>query len=1445
MKKKIVTLMLAMGLCIPCSMALSGCGETANNGENNNVPEYVSVMGASISVPETSAYYQYWDAVNNRFNFPKNFQWEFTTADFEVTLNMSNNTTEIVDPNAYEIYQGGFYSTYENYNEYNVDFMYDGIIRATITVRVDTSRDELPMIAGITQVGNTDTYTLNAELRYTGQPQNVLNYLRVTDEDISLQDLINDGKITLAGDGEIQTEPNRINSNTGDYYSYYLCIAAGDGYAWKIDGREVMNLNVNWTIKKQILATPEILTEKVDGKYELNFQHVYNIGIGFVRGVEQHLEYDLKGNEAHLGNIPVGTNCIDYDYERNVFDVKHYPATIEIKYSENDLYTFMDENGNEVSSVFDDITWTIKPMSIGINEFAISDVNNYDNVTGTYRYKYTGNQIMPNINITDSLISRIITKGSWATDYNSEPYHMSLTFNSDTYAVLDDVTGDEILYLLNYVWANGEPIQCGVTRFNTQSYDHTVYDLEFYIDKADTALPTRVIINAQEQEETETLPTSVVLPSVRYRDYCLHVGGNFYPDASDWQDYYTAWDSDIRDYFDSFGMFTTGHFKWSNEAKEVDLLASDIPHNLKLLWWATYDEYNYNPIEIDASITVNKTTIIMPGVYSICPSYDTNPEYMSPEFSYSDGLSGTLGVSYWGYSADAPSKYIMNQLSFDSNNGGWVDVQWAYDIYYNADNYSTNVADKIDAINLNVNGLAGLGYYTIVAKIVKNNNYIYMTNDAEPVPVSEYTFRFHVVETEIDPSHGYGYYFNDFVSYGIKRGDGSLDSYYNINDARAITYDIAGLTEQYNDYNICNFFEGNFDTQNITLTNYRWNNSAWEMINTDSPIAEGRYKTIIKVTWNSANIDTNYIFAYTDRVVNGDNVEYYFEKEWNIYPSTYQIFTTGENQNIEWTGGDKIYHSDINPNYPQLSVPEGLYVDYPLYDVPTRSGYYNWSVSVKLNIYLTGYNNVIIDVDGVRKVENGYYIIDNNNQCELTNNDFYGRFLYVNKNYQYVRQLDLTRNYSLSKEYDGTPIVFDINNNGDNIVPVLNHGDINVEWWMEDPLNSYNYILMSSNPIVPGRYKLVVNVAATDTLPADMLALGVNITTAFSEINKTYDEYPVENPFAGYNNGDNVSFVWKQYVNGQGWVVVEPPTDPGTYMLCIMVSTDRYDDPYTLCVKSYYVHVYKQTPTYVITSEHTIYNGNIDVPFTNAPINITVEAYHNFGAVPVITYHAPDDPTCSQDPYETPPLEAGRGCWVRIYIPATAYSNELISIRSVCIKELPTYEMNFNTLLYGSSSEGYRIPYDGSRVNLTITQNGIGAITITYYDMEDTTTPLDFPPSALGNYLVKVEIAECDAYMPVTLTFVLRIQLEPVVTINNATLDGNGNCTTTVSAMPLSISVNVGSQYLTVEYYSSDGNTKLDEAPNTAGMYRLIIRVEGTDTTVPYSAFYNLIIYNS
>ena len=167
MKKKLATLLLAMGLCIPCSMALSGCGETENNGNNNNGNnvENVFVIGATVTIPETSVYYQYWDAANNRFNFPKNFQWNFTSDDFEVTLNMNNNTSQIANPGDYRVQQDDWYVTGEDYLEYYVHFYYENNEYGSISVRVDNSREALPMLVGITKHAD-GYYVLDEEIRY-------------------------------------------------------------------------------------------------------------------------------------------------------------------------------------------------------------------------------------------------------------------------------------------------------------------------------------------------------------------------------------------------------------------------------------------------------------------------------------------------------------------------------------------------------------------------------------------------------------------------------------------------------------------------------------------------------------------------------------------------------------------------------------------------------------------------------------------------------------------------------------------------------------------------------------------------------------------------------------------------------------------------------------------------------------------------------------------------------------------------------------------------------------------------------------------------------------------------------------------------------------------------------------------------------------------------------
>ena len=1064
--KKFLLSLTTVFCLIISAFLLTACGEDSNENGGNTQPEFVYLLNIDVSASPNSAYYEYWNDDEDVFYLPKNSVFELHESDFIVTLRYSNGTSETTD--LFTISQEEDYIQYQDYNEYYIRFIYDGNEYGRgVSVRVDTSKEQLPILTGFTYDEESGYYNLDHEFRYEEDTNySPIPYIGTADGE-TLQDLIDAGKVTVSCrnsnwetlDNNEASEPNSFSD--GEYYNYYhLNIEAGDDYCWKT-GEYTTNYSydIRWQIKRKILASPEITTEANEqGKYEFSYAHTNDDGN--LVGINQGLTYDLKGN-GDLLNLPY-TSC----------SAGTYDARVSIKYPESNLYAFLNGNDEEVTSLFGDITYEIKPMSIGINQLAIAGETN---ANGEHHYTYTGSPANVQLNIDNEFLP-LLNEFYISTNASEAPYILNLYFYGyDSY----QDKNNEKWYLKNYVYANGDAIE-------TYNGDDSVIQLSYYIDRVQTRALTKEVLDEYDQPQIQTLlGNQIEFIAKRYHMNNHSLTGLY--DVSNGED--TAFSEETIELLNSFGAFNNGgHFRWSKYVwnEENACYTYSNPGNInignnsvKLYYYANpetvldqYDnnvnvDYNYIPYEFTVNVTLNKGQ----GVLQ-CVNWNNTTHTLSNLEIYKDNTSQDIidRVSY---------EYFYKQT--EEGTFATVDFQ---------DN--PNLTDA--------------GYYKVTVNLQED-------------PYYEYTNLEDVYSTwEISKTYIYMSFLTDgFVSEINTNSPEELDSYYyeveNTPVQKTVTYSQDNINNWYSSQleNFNNYFD-------YTTKTYFKNGNTW--VEAEDYSAIGKYKSCVLATLKEGLKLSNFDI-YGAEVV-GNVLE--IAKEWNIYNNTYTFTTEGENPTLVWEErqDNKWLYTDT-VKYPNIIIPEGLHVSYMegvygtgssdnYFSEEKNSGYYQISGTIGVKS-IPGYDKVTVTIDGKIRCKDGnklYYYYENSeepdSQYTLFDEYNHGEFYSLSTVYNYVKQIDKTETYKSiyhTSVYNGTPLTTPVYGY------VTNHGELSGQWYIynpegkdiwEDKYDEIDYI-----PVNPGQYRYSMTVAATSEYGADYVYNIFTIEKAHPTVTFNYD----------------------------------------------------------------------------------------------------------------------------------------------------------------------------------------------------------------------------------------------------------------------------------------------------------------------------------------------------
>lgn len=830
---KIKNLLCILALCLvfPGVFLFSACGDDTSTPDDNGP----SVINVTVDVNPASAYYNKYDSTQMRFNFESSDVWNFTKSDFVVTAYFSDGTSQVT--NNYTLTIDTTPSVVDDYDIYTIHFGRENeSYTYSLSVYVEHYVEQLPNLTGVTY--SEGVYTLNQELRYTGAQQDALDYIGTDEAGVTIQSLIDASKIEVqeldSNMAHAAIDANWVDG-LGNYQQYYFVLKANQGYCWMEGNNKVDTLSICFTIKRQILQTPTLTSTSTT----LTYQHIFDPDTNQYVGVPQGLVYDLHGNGAYITQSEQQTD-VRNDYEWN----------ISINYDDRDNYTFL-VNGVE-QDYLDAVSWSIVPMRIGINEIVINDPTHYDSTTQSYRYTYTGSEILPTTNIPNDIINAFNISGCTYASVNAQ----NLTIQVKDYLLQWDSVND-VYTLKNYAWQNGAPIVLG---------DSSYLYLEYYIDQEQTVAPAGFANNnVQIKEQTYELSGNLL-------------GWLFLNPRQIGNIENLAFTDDSYAALNALNMFD-GTFEWDVEQPySTSLVVGN--NSLTIKWFATTDIDNYIPIDIPVTIVLN-------------------PRVLNLEANWYTPTSG-----------EYPTLWLSN--SYDNA----VSEGITYTTYYDLNNYATatQAANYTDA-----------GYYTTVATLPVNANYVYKDNANNTI--TSFTNEWRVYPTNIGSAYSTWSWTTSTPNAGTPF-NGFISFYTDDTDDRTMTYDTSQFSDDLKTY---------YKIADASYVTYIYNAGTDEWSVAQNTHAIGTYKTVLTIPFDTTKGKaTNY--CVNDGYFNNANNDAEFESpEWEIMPASYTFQTTNSNaaNYLGWPATDPVFTCDGNNHVPTLDLPSGLYLDYMIDHNPT------------------------------------------------------------------------------------------------------------------------------------------------------------------------------------------------------------------------------------------------------------------------------------------------------------------------------------------------------------------------------------------------------------------------------------------------------------------------------------------------------------------------------
>lgn len=385
MKKRILLFLLSIMLVLPCTLALSACGQKEISGYHAT-----AIEGTEYTYDE--------DTKTFTISSNKNFR-DLLNSAFNVSVIYKDNTSEKV--------------------EYKVDINTSAELDSDCTIKVFVGEIEVETFyLKLTDKEQVLLEYLNSEenltFEYANEEIDVLEQIKLSNTD--LENAISSGKVILKENSK--TKATEINYNTDEKYSFTL--VANPGYYFIKGGNQTLSVTYDWYIKQKTVA---VMVPKAKS-YSLEFIPGANFRGGW-QTIELYYSEDEEENEA------LKTEFEKYfDLSDEVFDdnearyVGEYAFNIELndEYKNNSNYFFdiITDSHSSVTTIGGNkqinISWQIHKLNLGIDGFEVI----YDEEDPSKdAYPYTGEIIVPVTNVDEyrgKLFTITIPKASEETE---------------------------------------------------------------------------------------------------------------------------------------------------------------------------------------------------------------------------------------------------------------------------------------------------------------------------------------------------------------------------------------------------------------------------------------------------------------------------------------------------------------------------------------------------------------------------------------------------------------------------------------------------------------------------------------------------------------------------------------------------------------------------------------------------------------------------------------------------------------------------------------------------------------------------------------------------------------------------------------------------------------------------------------------------------------------
>ena len=575
--------------------------------KKRNTPEKV-VQSVSFNVNTNTSNGKKYN--NGIFSFLDTDEITFTKGDFNVIINYSDSSFESTNNYTIEVKK-----TDEIPSSVEVRFNEEFFREFTITVR-DTSGASIDLgifkdLKEIPEISSIEhAFKYNRELRWNEEFIDA-GSLFVLNDNTTLNQLLRENKASVIHSygSLLFNSPNLIID--GNYNFYSITVTAKEGYEFSYNEEKFDTFRLMFTIKRKIIALPELTSETI-------FEYAYDEDT--LESVKQGLTFDYKGRDNIISRPTTES------------EIGSYTTTLSI--TDSNKYAFL--IGGVEKSTTQEYSYSIIKKKLDINEFKITDQAHFDLNSNTYRYKYTGEHIIPDSNISNS-VRKLLNISDGAINASDNIQTLTISFKDlDTY-----IDTNSKIYLKNFVWSNGSRIEV------------KEYSLSYYVDKADAFIPDNVKNNLS-------------LRNLKYRE---GLSLDLYSLSSNTKD--ESWFSES-----SFDLLNSNNISLSAFSFHSSSTAIGIGTNNLIVVYCP-DTSNYNPLEMTLISNVTK------GIVNITYSFNSDTKQLA---FVKDVSSAELNVSNKYYIVN-PDESTGSEVSDLTNVGRYrlissLEENYYYDFYY-------------------------------------------------------------------------------------------------------------------------------------------------------------------------------------------------------------------------------------------------------------------------------------------------------------------------------------------------------------------------------------------------------------------------------------------------------------------------------------------------------------------------------------------------------------------------------------------------------------------------------------------------------------------------------------------------------------------------------------------------------------------------------------------